>query len=580
MRGSGINNALLSSDPDTGLTSHSLGSTVPGRFVFTVSAAGQPTGCHGYVAVGDSYSSGVGTLDYYKGKPCFQSNYAWPYYLSKNFPAAPQVDHDSFFACSGDNSAQLLTGKTGEPVSQLTQLQNWVTSNGDPALVTLTDGGDDLHFGDLLATCVIAPLPICEGFLAYEELYLEFGGFKSTLQTTLQKFVSAAGNSSKLVLVGYPNLFPAPGFTNDLVATVMCPWTKLAAPSILSDFEFAQGLLNSAEQQVANADHVRFIELGDLFNGNESCTRHPLIQGVLSGLPNPFHPDQTGQSIMANFIGGQLGYLAGNGSGGQVQRHGSAKSPKAKPAKTGAKPEVKSGGKPGSARPAKDQPAKAPAGPAVRPRPSSDRASAAPSVNAGLADGQAGAPYLGFLWATGGTEPISWSVTSGSLPSGLSLDGSSGIISGTPTASGSLALHRHRDRLQQPGPDRERERVDHDRRGSGAGRPEQFAAGADGRAAVPGDSVGDRRHGALHLVGQLRLAAGRPQPRFLDRKPDGHADRQRGQPPSPSRRPTARRVPLPRRKASRSPSPRRRALWRPPPRSSPTAPRAALTLGR
>ena len=437
LRGSGINNALLSSDPDTGLTSHSLGSTVPGRFVFTVSAAGQPSGCHGYVAVGDSYSSGVGTLDYYKGKPCFQSNYAWPYYLSKNFPAAPQVDHDSFFACSGDNSAQLLTGKTGEPVSQLTQLQNWVTSNGDPALVTLTDGGDDLHFGDLLATCVIAPLPICEGFLAYEELYLEFGGFKSTLQTTLQKFVSAAGNSSKLVLVGYPNLFPAPGFTNDLVATVMCPWTKLAAPSILSDFEFAQGLLNSAEQQVANADHVRFIELGDLFNGNESCTRHPLIQGVLSGLPNPFHPDQTGQSIMANFIGGQLGYLAGNGSGGQVQRHGSAKSPKAKPAKTGAKPEVKSGGKPGSARPAKDQPAKAPAGPAVRPRPSSDRASAAPSVNAGLADGQAGAPYLGFLWATGGTEPISWSVTSGSLPSGLSLDGSSGIISGTPTASGS-----------------------------------------------------------------------------------------------------------------------------------------------
>ena len=40
------------------------------------------------------------------------------------------------------------------------------------------------------------------------------------------------------------------------------------------------------------------------------------------------------------------------------------------------------------------------------------------------------------LAASGGTGPYSWSVTSGSLPPGLSLDASSGTLSGTPTTGG------------------------------------------------------------------------------------------------------------------------------------------------
>jgi hypothetical protein len=40
------------------------------------------------------------------------------------------------------------------------------------------------------------------------------------------------------------------------------------------------------------------------------------------------------------------------------------------------------------------------------------------------------------LAATGGTTPYTWSIASGTLPAGLSLDSSSGAISGTPTATG------------------------------------------------------------------------------------------------------------------------------------------------
>ena len=40
------------------------------------------------------------------------------------------------------------------------------------------------------------------------------------------------------------------------------------------------------------------------------------------------------------------------------------------------------------------------------------------------------------LQATGGIAPYTWAVTTGSLPAGLSLSGTTGVISGTPTASG------------------------------------------------------------------------------------------------------------------------------------------------
>ncbi|MBI4833460.1 MAG: putative Ig domain-containing protein [Planctomycetes bacterium] len=48
--------------------------------------------------------------------------------------------------------------------------------------------------------------------------------------------------------------------------------------------------------------------------------------------------------------------------------------------------------------------------------------------------------YSATLQATGGAAPRTWSITSGSLQAGLSLNGSTGIISGTPTASGSPSI--------------------------------------------------------------------------------------------------------------------------------------------
>lgn len=53
-----------------------------------------------------------------------------------------------------------------------------------------------------------------------------------------------------------------------------------------------------------------------------------------------------------------------------------------------------------------------------------------------LPNGTVGTAYLQTFTASGGTTPYTWSISSGSLPAGLSLNSGAGVISGTPTSSG------------------------------------------------------------------------------------------------------------------------------------------------
>jgi large repetitive protein len=57
-----------------------------------------------------------------------------------------------------------------------------------------------------------------------------------------------------------------------------------------------------------------------------------------------------------------------------------------------------------------------------------------------LPNGTAGSSYSATLAATGAVSPVTWSLSQGTLPQGLSLAASTGVISGTPAAPGTSAF--------------------------------------------------------------------------------------------------------------------------------------------
>ncbi|GLZ42378.1 hypothetical protein Acsp05_60020 [Actinokineospora sp. NBRC 105648] len=65
---------------------------------------------------------------------------------------------------------------------------------------------------------------------------------------------------------------------------------------------------------------------------------------------------------------------------------------------------------------------------------------AAPALVFAPAPGEVGVAYSQQPTLTGGTGPFTWAVTAGGLPAGVTLNSSTGLLSGTPTAAGSFAV--------------------------------------------------------------------------------------------------------------------------------------------
>ena len=141
-----------------------------------------------YVALGDSYSSGVGTRTYFDSN-CKKSNYAYPAIIDVERPNTDLV----FAACSGAKTGDVLANQ----VSSLTS---------GTAIVTITIGGNDAGFSDVITECAFPSWASdCNGAIDAAQSYIN-----NTLPGRLNLVydqIRSRSPSATVVVLGYPRLF-------------------------------------------------------------------------------------------------------------------------------------------------------------------------------------------------------------------------------------------------------------------------------------------------------------------------------------------------------------------------------------
>jgi subtilisin family serine protease len=138
-----------------------------------------------------------------------------------------------------------------------------------------------------------------------------------------------------------------------------------------------------------------------------------------------------------------------------------------------------------------------------------------------LPNGTQNAAYSATLAATGGTLPYTWSITSRTLPAGLTLTASTGAISGTPSGTGTSSFTvQVADANSLTG-----DKIAHSDGGGAAGRYDRVLDERHTECSLQRDAGCHRRHPALHLVDHLRVSANRIDAHCEHRRDLRHAER-------------------------------------------------------
>jgi lysophospholipase L1-like esterase len=222
-----------------------------------------------YVALGDSYSSGVGT-DVYEAASgaCQRSPLSYPpLWVAEHHPAS-----FAFVACSGARTADVRA-------NQIPALQPTTD------LVTITIGGNDAGFGPVLQTCTVAEsdrtcIAAVDAAEAFERTVL-----RDRLARTYAA-IRAAAPHAHVVVLGYPRLFELPASCADPLAPNLTRRSKLNEGA-----DVLTSVIRSASQQHA----FSFTDVRDRFAGHGVCSANPWINGPsVPASIGPYHPNQTG----------------------------------------------------------------------------------------------------------------------------------------------------------------------------------------------------------------------------------------------------------------------------------------------
>jgi lysophospholipase L1-like esterase len=233
----------------------------------TTAQASELAATGGYVALGDSYSSGVGAGSYISSSgDCKRSTRAYPYLWA----AANSPSSFNFTACSGARTSDVTAG-------QLAPL------NSGTALVSISVGGNDAGFADVMTTCVLQSDSACLSRINTAKAYVD-----STLPGRLDSVYSAIrakAPAAHVVVLGYPRFYTLG------TSCVGLSETKRRAINDAADH------LDTAIEKRALNHGFTFGDVRPTFTGHEICSGSSWLHSVnWLNIGDSYHPTAAGQS--------------------------------------------------------------------------------------------------------------------------------------------------------------------------------------------------------------------------------------------------------------------------------------------
>ncbi|MEV0675794.1 SGNH/GDSL hydrolase family protein [Actinosynnema sp. NPDC050436] len=208
-----------------------------------------------YVALGDSYAAGVGA----HREACGRSPAAHPELF-----AAARGFSLVFAACTGATTAEVL-----RQTEQITP---------ETSLVTLTVGGNDAGFADVMRTCALGSDSTCEARVVAAERFV-----RDELPAKLEQVGAAVRErtAARVVVLGYPRLFEPSG---------RC----LMTPKQREALNRAADTLDEVERTWAESKGFTFGDVREAFAGHGVCGSDPWVNDVSIPVRNSYHPNATG----------------------------------------------------------------------------------------------------------------------------------------------------------------------------------------------------------------------------------------------------------------------------------------------
>jgi N-acetylneuraminic acid mutarotase len=227
-----------------------------------------------YVALGDSYSAGVGSGGTSSDGSCLQNTNAYPALWSASHPAY----QFAFAACSGKTAKDVQS-------SQLTAITAGtslitVTAGGDPGFVPyIIACGVPTTKGDLACAAATAVARAAINTIVEPDLEHLYAAIRS-------RAASVGASAAKLIVFGYPDFFPG---------NLLCQTSDSFEQSEVN--QTIDALDSATAKAAGTAANTTFVDVRPAFTAHELCTHDSWLNGINpTDLVTSFHPNQAGQA--------------------------------------------------------------------------------------------------------------------------------------------------------------------------------------------------------------------------------------------------------------------------------------------